>query len=74
MKYIKRLALVVLLLLTACGRSALPESIEPLTGTEPRHLSFQIFEGGRDPAIPFDKIMIYTPASRSAMSTHSFIR
>jgi hypothetical protein len=59
--------------LTACGQghsgsanTGLPpsENLQPLTGTEPRYLAFQIFEGGPDPSIPFDKVLVYTPKDK----------
>ncbi len=43
-----------------------PESLAPLTGSEIRYLAFQVFEGGLDPAIPFDRVMVYTPKEKVA--------
>ena len=37
------------------------EALHPLTGDEIRYLAFQVFEGGANPEIPFDREMIYTP-------------
>ncbi len=53
--------------------SALPESLQPLTGTEPRYLSFQIFEGGPDPAIPYDHVMVYTPKAKISVVAHDIV-
>lgn len=71
----------VLLLLAACGdarpiagtQPTLPDSLEPLTGIEPRYLAFQIFEGGPDPSIPFDRVMIYTPKEKIAAVAHDIV-
>ncbi len=38
-----------------------PENLNPLIGDEIRYLGFQVFEGGPNPAIPFDSPLIYTP-------------
>ncbi len=53
--------------------SALPENLKPLTGTEPRYLAFQIFEGGPDPTIPFDQVMVYTPKAKIAAIAHDLV-
>lgn len=59
----------------SCGRTQpaiadplLPpaEALQPLTGSEPRYLAFQVFQGGSDPAIPFDRVMVYTPKAKIA--------
>ena len=42
------------------------EALNPLTGDEPRYLAFQVFQGGRDPSIPFDRVMVYTPKEKIA--------
>ena len=82
MKHISAWFALVLLLLTACGGTqpagvdavpALPESLQPLTGAVPRYLSFQIFEGGSDPAIPFDYVMIYTPKAKISAVVHDIV-
>ncbi len=58
--------------LTVSGLSG-PESLAPLTGTEPRYLAFQIFEGGPDPAIPFDRVMVYTPKEKIAAMARDIV-
>ena len=42
------------------------ESLEPLSGDELRYLAFQVFQGGSDPAIPFDGALVYTPKEKVA--------
>lgn len=73
---------LALLLLTARSNAqpvgvdsgpALPESLKPVTGTELHYLSFQIFEGGPDPAIPFDYVMSYTPKAKIAAVVHDIV-
>lgn len=76
---------LVLVLLPACSNahpgavdsgvsdSGPSEGLEPLTGTEPRYLAFQIFEGGPDPAVPFDKVMVYTPKAKIAAVVHDIV-
>ncbi len=70
------------LLGTACGASqpsgvasTLPttEALKPLAGIETRYLAFQVFEGGPDPAIPFDRAMVYTPRDRIAAVVHDIV-
>lgn len=70
------------LLLSACGhpqpaglgaRTIVPESLAPLTGSEVRYLAFQVFEGGPDPAIPFDRVMVYTPKEKVSAVVHNIV-
>ncbi len=42
------------------------ETLEPLSGDELRYLAFQVFQGGSDPAIPFDGELVYTPKEKVA--------
>ncbi len=62
----------ILLVLMGCtgdgspAKPTPPETLQPLTESEPRYLAFQIFEGGPDPAIPFDRVMVYTPRAKIA--------
>jgi hypothetical protein len=85
---VKRCAVVVMLLALASGcggsqtgvssgavDSATPvaESLQPLTGSEPRYLAFQIFTGGADPAIPFDRVLSYTPREQVAAVAHDIV-
>lgn len=70
-----------LCLLAGCGGSgggdsanASPaESLAPLTGTEIRYLAFQVFEGGADPSIPFDRVLAYTLRDRIAATVHDIV-
>ncbi|NOT33127.1 MAG: hypothetical protein HOP12_03050 [Candidatus Eisenbacteria bacterium] len=38
-----------------------------------RYLAFQVFEGGPDPAIPFDRELIYTPKDEVAAMVHDIV-
>ena len=49
------------------------ESLEPLSGDELRYLAFQVFEGGPDPAIPFDGELVYTPKQKVADMVHNIV-
>ncbi len=80
---------LALLLVTACGDdkpsasagnlaspssgTVAAEGFNPLTGSEPRYLAFAVFEGGPDPAIPFDKVMVYTPKAKVAAVVHDIV-
>lgn len=50
-----------------------PELLEPLSGDEPRYLGFQVYEGGPDPAIPFDRALSYTPRAQIAAMVHDIV-
>lgn len=50
-----------------------PERLQPLSGAEPRYLAFQVFEGGADPAIPFDRVLSYTPKAQVAAMVHDIV-
>jgi hypothetical protein len=50
-----------------------PELLMPLTGSETRYLAFQVFEGGPDPAIPFDRVLVYTPREKVAAVVRDFV-
>lgn len=74
--------IIVSLFFPACGgtqpsgvdtRPIIPESLAPLTGSEVRYLAFQVFEGGPDPAIPFDRVMVYTPEEKVAAVVHDIV-
>jgi len=49
------------------------ESLHPLTGDEIRYLAFQVFEGGANPEIPFDRAMIYTPKAAIARMVRDIV-
>ncbi|MBK7601093.1 MAG: hypothetical protein IPJ07_22255 [Acidobacteria bacterium] len=49
------------------------ESLKPLIGDELRYLAFQVFEGGLDPAIPFDVALVYTPKEKVAGLVHDIV-
>lgn len=49
------------------------ETLEPLSGDELRYLAFQVFEGGPDPAIPFDGELVYTPKEKIADMVHDIV-
>ncbi|MBC7894605.1 MAG: hypothetical protein H7066_04280 [Cytophagaceae bacterium] len=69
--------------LSGCGRAQptstaddrIPEeALRPITGGETRYLAFQIFEGGPDPAIPFDRPpLVYTPAVKVAAMARDIV-
>lgn len=61
------------LLAVAAPGPVSPENLAPLAGPEPRYLAFQIFEGGPDPAIPFDRTLIYTPQEKIAAMAHDIV-
>lgn len=49
------------------------ETLEPLSGDELRYLAFQVFEGGPDPAVPFDGELVYTPKQKIADMVHNIV-
>ena len=69
------ISFISVLALVGCGSGSVEvradhpmnvETLEPLSGDELRYLAFQVFQGGSDPAIPFDGELVYTPKEKVA--------